>query len=397
MKRRFLGRLRIEFKAARLALDDSNGQWIRFGPALREARNLIVGAGFSAREVRSLDLLRPGSSPRRVLAMTRAAWMAINHALNPVEHRSQLARKDLFARACETLGFPAPRLIGLFRASKPGWSGGGSRPMSRADWCRTIVEDWPDDFVVKAVVSGRGRNVAVFARDGRDRFRTPDGEVFDATSLVCWMERSGGRHGCVIQERLHNHEEIDRLSGSRHLQTVRFYTLLDRDGVPRLLHAYFKLIAGKNFVDNFRSGDTGNLLVMPELESGTFSGGFSPDGRGRLAELARHPDTGRRIDGFVLPDWDAARALALAAAKTFQPLRLVGWDVAIGPSGPVLIEGNWNSDPPNVGGRMHQVLEDIDRWGGDALRGEAVSKGVARVRGSPCGARSSRRSWRTDR
>ncbi|MEO0361800.1 MAG: sugar-transfer associated ATP-grasp domain-containing protein, partial [Pseudomonadota bacterium] len=50
---------------------------------------------------------------------------------------------------------------------------------------------------------------------------------------------------------------------------------------------------------------------------------------------------GVRITGTKLPFWEEAKALALDAHdRGFREYNLVGWDVAITPDGPMLIEGN---------------------------------------------------------
>jgi hypothetical protein len=58
------------------------------------------------------------------------------------------------------------------------------------------------------------------------------------------------------------------------------------------------------------------------------------------APMEAHPDTGRRVAGEMLPSWPEARDLALEAHRRFPTLGSVGWDVALTPDGPVLVEGN---------------------------------------------------------
>lgn len=53
-----------------------------------------------------------------------------------------------------------------------------------------------------------------------------------------------------------------------------------------------------------------------------------------------HPDTGVVFEGYQLPMVPEAIALAKEAAKVLPRMRHVGWDVAITPDGPVIIEGN---------------------------------------------------------
>ena len=80
---------------------------------------------------------------------------------------------------------------------------------------------------------------------------------------------------------------------------------------------------------------------------------------------------GRDADGAVLSgqrDWErffaelpigaAAKELVTSAALTFLPLRTIGWDVALTPMGPVLIEGNaWWGPFHNAHGLMGRYLK----------------------------------------
>ena len=56
--------------------------------------------------------------------------------------------------------------------------------------------------------------------------------------------------------------------------------------------------------------------------------------------LTHHPDTDLRFKGIEIPFWDRCCRLCLQAAGLFPQLPLVGWDLAITPEGPVIMEGN---------------------------------------------------------
>ena len=56
--------------------------------------------------------------------------------------------------------------------------------------------------------------------------------------------------------------------------------------------------------------------------------------------LESHPITGTVFENLEIPFFERAKSLTLDAARLVPGLRIVGWDVAIGESGPVLIEGN---------------------------------------------------------
>lgn len=56
---------------------------------------------------------------------------------------------------------------------------------------------------------------------------------------------------------------------------------------------------------------------------------------------ASHPETDVTIADFRLPMFEDVLALVDRAARVVPQVRYVGWDVAVTPEGPVLVEGNW--------------------------------------------------------
>jgi hypothetical protein len=65
-----------------------------------------------------------------------------------------------------------------------------------------------------------------------------------------------------------------------------------------------------------------------------------PDhGGGRVQ---RHPDSGIEFEGWEVPFYFEAVAMAKELHRRLYGIRSIGWDIAIGPDGPVIIEGNDN-------------------------------------------------------
>ena len=70
-----------------------------------------------------------------------------------------------------------------------------------------------------------------------------------------------------------------------------------------------------------------------------------------------------------MPEWEAARDLALRTAEAFAPLRTVGWDIAPVPGGAELIEGNaWWGASADPDGRLLPVRAALE----DAIREKAA-------------------------
>lgn len=53
-----------------------------------------------------------------------------------------------------------------------------------------------------------------------------------------------------------------------------------------------------------------------------------------------HPTTNKKIKGIQLPYWKEICDMLDEAGKVVPEVRYVGWDIAITPNGPCLIEGN---------------------------------------------------------
>jgi hypothetical protein len=100
-------------------------------------------------------------------------------------------------------------------------------------------------------------------------------------------------------------------------------------------------MGSNHVVDNLHAG---GIAAAVDLESGKLGPASNLGGDCRLGWLDRHPDTGARITGAQLPEWGEVRDFAIRAHKAFGDRVVVGWDIAITPGGPVLVEGNGAPD-----------------------------------------------------
>lgn len=147
------------------------------------------------------------------------------------------------------------------------------------------------------------------------------------------------KDGYIFQERLVPHPRLQELCGDR-IATVRLIVLLGDDG-PEITHALWKIPAGDNIADNYWRN--GNLLANLDVGTGEVLRvvrGFGID----ETEVQAHPDTGHKLIGAVLPDWQGVTSHCLACAAAIPGLKMQAWDIAIGPKGPVMVEVNIGGD-----------------------------------------------------
>ena len=164
------------------------------------------------------------------------------------------------------------------------------------------------------------------------------GDGVEAVSAVAarLASRPGGY---VVQERLSpSGASRDRFGDG--LCSVRAVTLLGRSGAS-VLRAVLKLPAPGNAADNFWR--PGNMLAAIDVASGTALRAIR--GVGRLQETGvAHPATGKPIEGWQVPGWDALVGTLLRATESASGLGTQSWDVALSSDGPVLMEVNWGGD-----------------------------------------------------
>jgi hypothetical protein len=145
------------------------------------------------------------------------------------------------------------------------------------------------------------------------------------------------KSGYLFQETVIQHAALNNLNPFC-LNTIRFDTFIDKEGKIHIISGYIRMSINKNHVDNISSG---GCLVGIDLRTGRLKKvGYSKLSYYGVKVLESHPITGTIFENFVIPYFDSAKALVLEAASLIPGLRIVGWDVAIGESGPVLIEGN---------------------------------------------------------
>lgn len=149
------------------------------------------------------------------------------------------------------------------------------------------------------------------------------------------------KSGFLFQATVKQHPELSRLNPSS-LNTIRFDTFINPDGKIEIMSGYIRMSISNSHVDNISSG---GCQVGIDLKTGILKNeGFSNIKTYGINGLNEHPVTKTTFENFLIPHFDEAKDLVIRSASLVPDLRLVGWDVAIGESGPVLIEGNSDYD-----------------------------------------------------
>ena len=135
----------------------------------------------------------------------------------------------------------------------------------------------------------------------------------------------------TVEQLVRQHPDIAEINPLS-VNTLRMVTLTVSGGV-HLVACYMRFGIGSQ-VDNLNSG---GFAVSVNPKSGIIdsSGG---NNAGRMYE--RHPHTGAELRGRQLPFFLETRKMIAQTAMVEPGAGYVGWDAAITPDGPLLIEGN---------------------------------------------------------
>lgn len=290
--------------------------------------------GYGLDEIDLLGLTGSGSAHRRIASKRRGR--AARDLLNPDWMRPLADNKALFALHCESSGLPVPRTLAVYSGQRTGWQPPKQLVRSPSEWHRILIDELPDEFVVKPCVGGYGRGVRLIRRHGGE-FSTSGGPIGSTKALLELLDSESTATPWIIQERIRSHAGIAALTGTDRLQTMRLTTLLREDRVE-ILFGFMKFIAGGADSDNFDGGRSGNIIGSVEPATGIVTEALGKGATG----VSAHPRTGQPLIGFEIPCYPAAVELVRRAAWCFAPARTLGWDVALTRRGPVLLETNWD-------------------------------------------------------
>ena len=164
---------------------------------------------------------------------------------------------------------------------------------------------------------------------GCERLNVSDFESFDA--LYDYLVEKGF---CTIEDNIVQHPALQKLYPNA-VNSMRIITVLDAQGESHCLYVVQKMGLNVSIIDN-------NCLFTPvdwedtETLKYPAHAGDTPLG----IVYTEHPNTHVHLQGYKIPYAREAVEMCLKAAKVVPQVRYVGWDVAVTPTGPVIIEGN---------------------------------------------------------
>jgi hypothetical protein len=249
------------------------------------------------------------------------------HRLQPpaAERRINLGDKLQFLAWCTRTGLSHAAPLMLIEDGQVVWQTG------------TLLDLDQDLFATPR--TGRGASgVRLYRRIAAFRFEDENGRRMTLGEIASDLIHRFGTRNVMVLPRLRNHPELAGLAGES-LITIRCVTCLDEREQPELVLAYLRVLT-KLEPDWPVRKPISEYAAAVDLADGRLSAmtGDKPECLSQWYD--HHPVTGVEITGRVVPCWDAVAALAERAHRVTRDRVLVGWDIAITPAGPLLLEGN---------------------------------------------------------
>ncbi len=294
--------------------------------------SLLSLKGYSAADYYLLGFYKGIGGAKRF--MTQGQYNEVRRRLNKQVCGIIEFNKWMFGKYCESVGVPTPHCYGVFHRDI-GFAE-DLRPLRNGDDLWRLLCEIKGPVVLKPLAGDRGENVRIFDRvDEPARSLVGANGSENAFDDLC-RQLLSEEEPWLLQQKVEQHPVLAALHRSS-VNTVRVITLRGDDGQVTILATALRIGLGTAEIDNTTGG---GIAATVDLASGICGPATS---RLSIRPISRHPDTDSPIEGLALPYWSVVRDTALGAHRSLPFARSLGWDIAFGTEGPVVLEvnGSW--------------------------------------------------------
>ena len=189
-------------------------------------------------------------------------------------------------------------------------------------------------IVIKTTESSHGDNVWVIKNLS---YKEDDVELekFDGSKIM--LSSILKKEPLLFETLVVQNSQMAALNKSS-VNTIRFMTTLYPDGNAKTIAAFIKIGRAGSCVDNAGSG--GNVDGAVDIETGRIFNAIEFNGWRRKRPITRHPDSNIKVDGMIIENWTEIRSKVEEFQKALPFVKAAGWDIALTPDGPYVIEVN---------------------------------------------------------
>jgi len=235
-----------------------------------------------------------------------------------------LKDKYAFYLLLSGLGYPTPKVVGVCIGD-------------RIDWLDTRTTEAADSIMKRAGLRAFCKTLLGESAEGAFPCHVDKEQILlDGASITFAELAKRFEGGFIIQELIEQHPRMAELYPTS-INTLRITTIRKGDDVI-LFSAAQRIGASELTRDNWAAG---GLFGAIDERTGRLAREFKyQPGSGGI--ITRHPQTGVVFEGFEIPYFHEAVAMARELHSFLYGIHSIGWDVAITRTGPTFIEGNDN-------------------------------------------------------
>lgn len=189
---------------------------------------------------------------------------------------------------------------------------------------KVFNEEKIDSLFCKPIDGGMGQNIFIIYKNS---YRNIADSLVDLVLSKAF----------IFQELILQHESLKKINDTS-LNTLRVVTYKNKNNKVEILSGFIRIGRKGAIIDNAHAGG----IVLPlNKETGTLGdeGLQLIDNGGGI--FYQHPDSGIVFNNFKIPHYSQVKEIVTKASSLFK-LPLLGWDVAITPTGPIIVEVNHN-------------------------------------------------------
>lgn len=201
------------------------------------------------------------------------------------------------------------------------------------------------------------KGTLAFRHIGEGRFADSTGQIMN----LAGVEARLGEHksSMLVQRWLRNHPGLSDLAKDS-LLAVRVITCLNERDEPEVCLAMLRILTVlEPEWQHLPDGEYASPIDLPTGRMGRLAGDSM---RTSPVRQDNHPANGAQIAGRMLPKWQEIADLACRTHAAVPHRIAIGWDIAITPEGPVMLEGNTNFDVMFLQ-RVHDAPASQSRFG----------------------------------
>jgi len=317
---------------------------------LWETLRLMAGPGLLSpwdyHRYRLWDDAIPWERKREFIGDNSHGWFI--HRVSAPEQEPLMRDKVTAGEILRRGGIPVPRLLAVFHPKR---ELEGTLVLRSADQLAAFLREKVEyPFFYKPVTgnmsAGAGlalsydRQADAMVRQGDEPLSVAD--FARSVEEHCSRDSPGAHRrpdqGYLFQGLETNHPAIAEICGPT-LATFRIYVIADDRG-PRIHCISWKIPGPESPADNFYR--EGNFYADVDERTGVVRRALRGAGS-RLQVFDHNPNNGKTIAGFQIPCFDELCEAVLRGAALFPGSRYAGWDAAVTPRGPIVVEANYGS------------------------------------------------------